>query len=361
MGPDEFIRALKSRYPWIEQIGLDAKWFQEAAAQDSGNGDTVLSLLRGTPQYQQRFPGRYRQDGSVRMTEAEYLARESDYRRLLQQYGYDMSQYETPTSLVGFFESDQDPNELQTRLETYRNIERSSQAQRDAFYVYAGLDVSTDDLYEAVVDPAAAQRLTDEYNRAIASQSFDYETWITRATEVGLRRVADALSVSQGRGEITAAAVQGVLQVDPSFARQIMDAIYTGGTGQNPTSSLSLEELVSAFEYAAIGASASGAGLELPSRERIAEIRAAGVDQARAREAYMSYGRNANAWASAVERAGGGEFDQDTFEQVAFLGNADAAGELERALSQEEAAGARTGSFRFAEDDGRLVQRGLKV
>ena len=357
----EFVNSLMGLYPWMAQIGLDARWFQDAAARSGSNAGALLAEIRSTDQYRARFPSITRSDGSIRMNEAQYFSTEADYRNLLKQYGYDVDLYDTPVSLTGLFESDMDPNELQTRLQTYSDIKSSSQGKKDAFYVYAGLDLSDDDLYLAAVDPAAAQNLSNAYNESVAAGKFDYATFIARATEVANTRVADVLTQMQRYGKVTGAAVQAVLRVDPAFAQQIMDAIYTGGEGGTSQQSLSLEELVQSFEYALVGAAATGAGLTLPTRERIGEIRQAGVQNAQAAEAYLAYGMQRGVFTGAVERAGFDEFTQDDFERAQFLGDAGLSNELQTGLAREEAAGKGSGEFRFSEEKGRLTQRGFGV
>lgn len=329
MAAQDFYAELRGMFPWLDQIGLDPQWFQDANAESSGTAE-LLSKMRQTPQYKARFPGLYRSDGSVRMSEAEYLGREQDFRTLLRQYGFDVdNEYSSPSSLLGFFDSEMDPNEFQGRLQTYRDVQRSSQAKKDAFYVYAGIELTDEDLYEAVVDPAAAQNLTNRYNQAVAAGSMDYQTWITRATEVGNRRVADTLTAMQQQGAVTGRAVQAVLGVDSGFARQIMDAIYTGGSGNTDQANLSLEDLLSSFEYAAVGAAATEAGLTLPSKERLAEIRQAGIERQQAVQAYAQYGLERERISGAVQRAGYDEFTQDEFERGQFLGQADPARQLQ--------------------------------
>jgi hypothetical protein len=356
-----FFNEIKVLFPWIEQLGFTPEWFQELAA-TSASGEQVLAQLRQAPQYKQRFPGLWRTDGSLRMNEAQYLATESNYRQLLRQYGFNENDYASPVSLVGFFEGEIDPNELKDRLDVYKQVQDGGQSTRDAFYVYAGLNVTNDDLFEAIVDPAAGQRLTDEYNRRIASGQFDYTTWITRATEVGLERVAQTLGDLSKTGAVTGDVVQTILRTDPGFARQIMDALYTGGSGQvNQAQPLDLQELLSAFEYAAIGAAASNSGLELPTLERVAEIRAAGVDRARASQAYLEYGQNRGIYSGAIGRSRGDRFTQGQFEQAAFLNDAQQASDLRSAMAAEEAAGNARSAFRFDQDrTGRLFQRGLR-
>lgn len=349
---------LRAQFPWLDQMGFTPEFFQGLVA-DSAGPDEMITKLRQQPQYKARFPGLWRKDGSIRMNEAQYLQTEQSYRTLLRQYGYG-DQYTTPQSLLGFFDNELDPNELQDRLQTYRKVRDDSQSVKDAFYVYAGLKVTEDDLYQAVVDPAAAQKLTDEYNSRVAASTFDYQTWMTRATEVGLQRVSDTLGQLQRSGALTGQAVQTVLKTDPNFARQIMDALYTNA-GQ-PGQSLNLADLLSSFEYAAIGAAAKNAGFDMPTKDRVAQIRAAGVDRAKAQTAYTQF---ATAGASriddAVRRATQGRFTVQDFEDANFLGSGAASAALQNGLSREEGAGKTEGGFNQNLDRrGRITQAGMR-
>jgi hypothetical protein len=348
---------LRASFPWIDAIGLSPEFFRELVA-NAASGAEIITTLRAQPQYRARFPGLWRDDGSVRMTEAEYLSRETDYRSVLRQFGF-ADGYQDAMSLSQFFNAEMDPNELRDRLTVYKGVQDSGQAVKDAFYVYAGMRVSDTDLYSAIVDPGGAgASLTSQYDESIAKNPFDYTTWITRATEVGLERVSATLRDLQSAGAVTGTAVQQIQRVDPNFARQVMDVIYNaGGTGPQ----LNLQELLSSFEYAAIGAAATNAGLLLPGRERVAEIRAAGVDRARASQSYLEYGLNKGVYDAASQRMGMGGFDQSEFESAAFLGNAAAANELRAILSREDAAGRSSGTFRFEQDRyGRLNQTGFE-
>lgn len=359
--PTALVRELRASFPWIDQIGLDIKFFQEMAA-TVVSADELVIKLRETPQFKQRFPGLYRSDGTIRMTEGQYLQQEAGYRQLLRQYGYPEDQYKTPASLVGFFENEIDPNELQERLDVYQQVKDGSQELKDAMYVYAGMDVTDDDLFEAIVDPAAGQQLADKYNAQVAAQQFDYAGFITRATQAGLSRVASELTKMQKTGAVTGAVVQRVLSVDPNFARQIMDVLYTGGQSVNEATPLSLQELLATFEEAALGAAATEVGLELPTLERIQELRAAGVQRTQAQQAYREFARNENLYGAAVQRARGSEFGQQDFEAAVFLGDAAATTDLAQGLAYEAAAGRSQGSFQFDQDrTGRIFQRGLRA
>jgi hypothetical protein len=349
---------LKELYPWLGQLGLSSSWLQDLVARAASPAE-IVAQIRATPQYRARFPGMYRSDGSVRMTEAQYLQQEQAYRTLLTQFGFNPREYATPQTLIGFFEGEIAPDELRDRLQVYRQVSTAGQRVKEAFYVYAGLDITDDDLYEAVVDPAAEQRLRNAYNQAVAQKPLDYQTWITRATQVGLSRVARSLQQLKARNAVSAEAIQKILQINPDFARRIMDSIYTGGDPGGAAGSLALQDLLEAFEFAAIGAAARNAGLDLPTKERLAQIRAAGVDRARAISAYSEFGQNQNIFAAAVRRARGVGFDQEDFERGVLLGDARSRRLLEQGQAYMEAAGRSGGSFRFNEENDRFIQQGF--
>lgn len=351
---------MKQIFPWIEEIGLSPAWFQNTAATSASSAE-IVAQIRSTPQYKMRFPGLSRADSTLRMTEAQYIQQETAYRQLLQQYGFDVAKdYKTPATLIGFFEGEIAPSELQDRLSVFKQVQEGGQRIKDSFYVYAGLNISDDDLYEAIVDPAAEQNLKSQYNQAVAAQPFDYATWISRATYVGLHNVANQLSRLQGQGAVTAEAVQRIQSMDPQFAQQIMDVLYTGGDLSGQGGTLSLQELLDSFEFAAIGAAAQNAGLELPTRERLSEIRAAGVERSKAISAYQEFGRQQGSLTAAIERARGTAFGQREFEAATFLGDASAARDLEAGLQYQEAASKQQGAFRFDQDNrGRFRQAGF--
>lgn len=351
---------LAEQFPWMRQIGLTASSIQQMVA-TSASAAELTTKIRNTPQYRARFVGLYRSDGSVRMTEAEYLRTEQSYRDLMRQAGVNVDiEYATPTSLIGFFQSEVSPDELRDRLQVWNQIRQASAAQKDAFYVYAGLDISDDDLYEAAVDPAREQALYDSYNAARAAEPLNYNLWIKRATNAGLRRVAKTLKDLQQQGALTGAAVQKILDVNPDFAERLMDTIYHGGDPGGASGLLSLTEMLDAFEFSAIGAAAENAGLNLPTKERLAQIRAAGVDRAKAIQAYQDFGRQQAIISAAVQRARGHGYGQKAFEAATFLGNAETSRMLEQGLAYMEGAGQEQGAFRFREDRfGRLTQTGF--
>jgi hypothetical protein len=348
---------LNATFPWLRQLGIPIQFFRDLAADVVTEGE-VLEKVRQTEQWQFMFAGIRRPDGTMRHNEATHLARQDDYRTLLKQNGRADYEYDNPQDFVAFFENDIAPQELAQRFQVYKQVEEGAQDVKDAFYVYAGMQITTDDLYQAAISPEARQRLNESYNQAIAAQPLDYQTWITRATEAGLSRVAESFENLRSQGALTGTAITRALTVDPDFARQMMDVLYTGGGPE--TTTLSLEELMSSFELAMIGSAAANSGVGMPSKERVQAIRQAGVDRAAALKGYAEYGRQKNLLAGAAQRAGKG-FTQDDFEKAVFLQQADAQQLLGGIMAQEEAMGAQQGAVNFDQTrTGGFAQRGLR-
>lgn len=355
---------LQAQFPWLSQFNVTPQRLQQLVATSAGASE-LLTKLRNEPTVRQRFAGMYRQDGSLRFaSEAEFLNWEAQIRTLLRQAGVNVDiEYASPTSLIGFAEADLAPDEVRDRLQVWNAVKASGDRAREVFYTYAELSPSDDDLFEALVDPAREQELFNAYNASVAAKSSGpnaWANWITRATQAGLNRAAKVLTDAQTQGATYGAMIQRVLEVDPAFAREIMAAIYTGG---DPTpgraGSLNLTELLDAFEFMAVGAIAQEAGLTLPTKERLREIRAAGVDRARAIEGYQLFGARQAELSAAVERARGTAFGVRQFEEATFFGDVESRRLLEAGEAYMAAAGRDVGSFRFTEDRGRIRQLGF--
>lgn len=347
----DLLTEIKYLFPWMAEMGLDGTWLQNVVA-DTNSPEEFVLRLRQESAYKKRFPGLFRADGSMRMTEAEYIQRENDFRQVLDQGGFDRREYSTPASLKTFFESEQDPNELKDRVQLYNQISSSGQAVKDAFYVYAGLDLSTDDLFEAAVNKDFAAELQKAYVERTAA-GFDYNTFLDRVTQVAGKRAADL--VSRQDNTLT---VQN-LPTDPGLAKKVIDVLYSTGGGVGGRT-LSLQELLASYEEALLGSAAGNAGLGIPTKDRVAQIRAAGIERARAQQAYLDFAGQQGALQGAAMRHGLGVIDRTTMEDAAFFGQAGAQRQLDAATAAEKAAGATGGTFRFDQNSsGRLYQRGL--
>lgn len=350
-----------SAFPWLAQLGIPVDQIQQWAVQGL-QGETLLGEVRKTPQYQSLFPAIRRTDGTLRMSEAQYLSQSEEYRKLLRAFGDPQYGYDSPSDLAAFFEQEIDPNELKQRFQVYDTVKRGSQDLKDAFYVYAGMRPSDDQLYWAVVSPNARQALFDEYNQRVAQSPLDYQTFIQRATDAGLSRVVDKLQQLKDAGVVTGTAISQVQSLSPDFAKQMMDLLYHGGA-PDTNRLLGLNELLHSFDYAMIGSAATQSGLALPDQQRVEAIRQAGVDRAKAMESYGQFASQQNLLAGMVQRAQlGTGFSQDDFEKAVFLHQQDSAGLMRQATAAEAALAKQSGAAAFSQDQqGRIAQRGLRV
>jgi hypothetical protein len=286
-------------------------------------------------------------------------------REVLRQAGEDVDRnYATPESLIGFAENNLSPDEIRTRAQVWKGVKESGQRSREIFYVYSGLNFSDDELYDALVDPGRGQQLQDQVNAAVATQLSSpnaWESWIDRARQAGNARLVTIFNQAQQQGSTYAATIQRVISVDPAFANQIMDSLYNGG---NPDSGdfLDLTAMLDAYELMAVGAAADGAGLELPTLERLQQIRAAGIERSQAIDGYQQFGLNKDRLNAAVLRARGQTFTQADFENATFFGDLEARRELRAGEVNMKAAGKQQGQFSFGRGSGgQFVQSGLSA
>lgn len=353
---------LKATFPWIERLGGLNDMVDMVRRGLTPDG--VVAEVRQKQWYKDRFVAITRNDGTMRMNEKEYMDTEEEYRKLRRQFNkYDPAD-DVPQSYKGLFENDLDPNEFRDRLDLWDQIDRSADDVKSTFYVYAGMRLSTDDLYQATVDPSKSASLELEYDRRVAAQPIDYDTWITRATEAGLEQTTRTLERLKTQGAVGEIALQTLRGIDPVMARDLADQLYRSPNAQDKTGRfLSLNELQAAFQYALLGSAASANGLQLPGTDRLESLRAAGVTRAKALEAYGAISTNKNVWAGALSRANLGTMDEADFEAALLINQGKERDMLERAQRYDESLAFKGGSATFGQDQqsGLLQQLGLRA
>lgn len=348
---DEALLAeVRALYPWAERLGLLDLVISKI--RDDASAEEILAEIRQTPEWRAQFPSFYAEDGSKRFaTEAQYMAYVGDLRQVMIDYGvYDPTR-ESPLNYVGLIENGIDPNEFRDRMTTYRQLEQGTQELRDSFYVYAGMDVTTDDLYRMTVDPAFQTEVIDWYNVQVTQSPPDYETYITRTTEVALRHLAEGTQEAVDQGIIPNSMLEQLINIDPNVARGWLDVLQT--SSGRP---LSFDELNRSFQYAMLGSAAAEQGLRLPDRDRVAEFVQAGVNRAAASRAYSAFAQQRFGLAGMAQRAGVQGIDQSLFEEATLLADGRAQDVLRKAQGRERALGAGGGGFAQRMEGDRIVQ-----
>lgn len=352
------VASLEAAFPFITELGLGVEI--TAWAREKLGGDAIMGLIRGTTQWKNMFPNLRRADGTLLMNEAQFLQQMDSYREVLKGFGKYDERYDDVSELSGFLAPGVmiDPGELEERLQIYSALERNNDV-RNAFYIYAGMRVSTDDLYQAVVDPRYRTNLSNEYNARATMTNLDYDTWITRSTEVALSGLAQKLTEMEAAGVSANDAVTQIRSMDPAIAKEFMQLLHMGT--QEGGAFLEDDALQIAFENAMLGSAAIAQGLGLPGADRIEEIRAAGVTRAAALQGYGKFAKDQNMLRSMARRAGFGGLSQDQFEKASFLSDADSTRQMEKGQGMEDAIGRGTQGSSFSNQGGEIRQMGLRA
>ena len=299
------IADISESFPWAVELGfLDL--IKELVV-DGAGAEQIIAEVRQSTQYQQRFPGMIGPDGIRRYrTEGEYLTAVENYRGVLKDFGeYDRAT-DTPMSYVALMDAGIDANELRERFGTFRSIQAGSQELKDAFFVYAGMDVGDEDLYQAVVSPQFREELTNEYDLTVANSTLDYDTFIERARQVSTAAVVKTLETLSARNATTGTVVSRIMSMDPAYGRTLIASLFTGGDTAATNRTLTLAELTEAFSAAVMGSAATEAGWAIPTKARLEEYRAAGIEASTLHTLYESMKLRSPALAGMVERAGRG-------------------------------------------------------
>ena len=351
------LEAAQAHFPWLPRHYIDL--ILEAQKDNPEVTDVVLiSLIRQDPQHARDFPSIRRSDGTLRMNEQVYMRQLDAYREIETRFGRDPNKFGV-VEMGQLLEYEVGVDEYSERLTLYNEVKRSGRDIRDAFYVYAGLKLSDDDMYEYVTDTDRRAQLDADYNRRATLNPLDYDTFITRSTEAALDRAAGALEDLYGTGLDTSSAMASLRSINPQYARHLTDILFQGSDG---TPLASLVDLQHTLQAALVASAASVQGFTLPTRDRVEAFRRAGVDRSRALEGYSLFARQGANFAGQVERLNQdtGEFGLEQFENAVFLQGASEQELLTRAASREQSFGRSQGGAALQQSGNRLLQPGLQ-
>ena len=160
-GPNTFEQA-KALYPYLDErlvrIYLDK--FNE-----SGNERLAIAEMRADPLTAEVYPGIKRDDGSLRMTEQEYIAAKDNMRASLRDYNLNATEFED--DMTSAISGDVSPLEFKQRLDAgyegvVNNIPQVKQAYLDNF----GIDLPDESIFAMFVSPTVATKILEGNIRA---------------------------------------------------------------------------------------------------------------------------------------------------------------------------------------------------
>jgi hypothetical protein len=127
------------------------------------NRDRLMTQLRATSEYQQRFAGMRlrREAGLPAITETEYVALERMYAQFMRQAGLPAGFYDSPDDFARFIGADVSAAEFQQRIANgYRAVAEADQTLIDQFRTLFG--VTDGELAAYMLDPDRALPLIEE-------------------------------------------------------------------------------------------------------------------------------------------------------------------------------------------------------
>jgi len=354
---DILVANITSSFPWLgtmpSLVGSIVTW-----AEQGKTAAEIYGLMVQTTEYRARFPSIRDSTGMKRMDESAYIQREQQYRTVMIRYGDAAYRYDDPSDFAAFMENGMEPTELESRFQMWDALDQYGSDVKAAFYIYAGVNLSTDDLYRTMVDPKFKQDLQQQYTVRTALSSPDYDTWLDRTTEMVLADVAKQLDQYASSGVAPSSAVAELAQMSRETAKTWVAAMYESDAKKE---ALSFSELSQAFNYAMIGGAAMQYGIDAPPAEKIGEWVGKGVDRAKAATAFGTIATQGAFINSMASRAGMDVDNLNLTEALLEGVNAQQAALIDMANKAAKASATATGAARFDQSrSGSLQQGGMK-
>jgi len=147
--PIDFRARAQALFPFLPPQLLDLyseKWAE------SGDPTLALAEVRASPQYEQFFPGIKRTDGSLRMSESEYLSRKDGYRLALSQFNLNPANFEN--RFVEMIEGEVEVADFANRLSgAFENIITAMPEIREFYSQNFGVSMTDEAIFASFIDP----------------------------------------------------------------------------------------------------------------------------------------------------------------------------------------------------------------
>lgn len=151
----------------FKRIGLGESLAREvynAVVNGVTNVDMILDLVRNSPAYAERFPGMQLRDPNLpRISEAEYIDIEKQYRWVMETAGLPKGFYDSPQDFAKFIGNDMGPTEFQGRVDqavrVARNVDPYQRNLLQQFYGLGDGDLAAFFLDEKVALPVLQRQV----------------------------------------------------------------------------------------------------------------------------------------------------------------------------------------------------------
>ncbi len=147
--PIDFRARAQALFPWLPPALLNI--YAEAWAK-TGNPSLALAEIRASPQYNDFFPGNKRDDGSLRLSEAEYLARIDGFKLALSQFNLNPANFSS--RFVEMIEGELTATQFASRLSSaFDDIITAMPEIREFYSDNFGIGMTDEAIFASFLDP----------------------------------------------------------------------------------------------------------------------------------------------------------------------------------------------------------------
>jgi len=160
-GPSTYEQA-KGLFPYLDDR-LIRLYLDKYA--ESGNERLALAEMRADPIMAEVYPGIKRTDGTLRMTEQEYVAAIDNMKASLRNYNLNPNEFED--DIVGAISGDVSPLEFRQRLDAgYEGVVNNIPQVKEAYLQNFGVDLPDESIFAMFVSPNVATKILEGNIRA---------------------------------------------------------------------------------------------------------------------------------------------------------------------------------------------------
>ena len=160
-GPSTFEQA-KGLYPYLDDR-LIRKFMDKYA--ESGNERLALAEMRADPIMNDVYPGIKRTDGSLRMTEQEYVSAIDNMRATVRTYNLNPNEFQD--DIVSAISGDVSPLEFRQRMDAgYEGVVNNIPQIKEAYLNNFGIDLPDESIFAMFVSPNVSTKILEGQIRA---------------------------------------------------------------------------------------------------------------------------------------------------------------------------------------------------
>jgi len=160
-GPSTFEQA-KGLYPYLDDRVI--RMFMDKYA-ESGNERLALAEVRSDAMYAEIYPGIKRTDGTLRMTEQQYIAAVDNMKATVRNYNLNPNEFQD--DIVNAISGDVSPLEFRQRMDAgYEGVVNNIPQVKQAYLENFGIDLPDESIFAMFVSPNVATKVLEGQIRA---------------------------------------------------------------------------------------------------------------------------------------------------------------------------------------------------